>query len=223
MFMKMNVCFLSVMLTFLSVFPVNVRSQELKPITEQFMTICLETREAIADLDREAVIECRKKVADFHYDSSHSVEDFSSLMPAISGQEEIPESECKAIFEINYLDSLLAHNIDLAETPCDPHSFNRGAGMKDNCINLCYKAIPANKSLSYTCRGNGTMNLVVIAAERMDIGLKVTYLGESHQVDSTDGIGVKKLAWEMPKESGEITITIENPNRKTITCVIAAN
>lgn len=221
--MKMNVCFLSVMLTFLSVFPVNVRSQELKPITEQFMTICLETREAIADLDREAVIECRKKVADFHHDSSHSVENFSSLMPANSGQEEIPESECKAIFEINYLDSLLAHNIDLAETPCDPHSFNRGVSMNDNCINLCYKAIPANKSLSYTCRGNGTMNLVVITAERMDVGLKVTYLGESHQVDSTDGIGVKKLAWEMPKESGEITITIENPNRKTVTCVIAAN
>lgn len=205
----------------MTIAPQTAHSQELLPIMTEFKTLCLATREAIADLNRQGVIDCRNKIDAFYSKEDFSVEDLSGLEPADSGQADLPRSECKTIFDVEYLDSLLIHDLDLAETQADEHNMNRGGSGE--ALYLTYKAIPAKATMSYTFSGCCLMNLVVVAAQRKDINLTLSYEGQSYQIASDDAVGVKARAWNLPDDATPVTLTIENPNRIAVTCVIATN
>lgn len=201
-------------------FPKVGYGQEWRSVSEKFKSLCFLTREAIADLDRNLVIKCRNDIENFYFD--YCVKDFH-FEPVDSSQVDIPLSECQRIFEVQYLDSLLAHDLDFAIQPFESHSNIRGD--KGEKIHLIYKAIPAGKVMSYTFDGDSTMNLVLITAQRKDVKLTVSYLDKSFEVksESDEAKGVKTLAWDMPVDKSPVILTIENPSRIGVTCVIALN
>lgn len=206
----------------MAIAPLKASSQELLPFMNEFKTLCLATREAIADLDGDAVRECRNKIDAFRSRENYSVEALSGLEPANSQKSELPYSKCKAIFDVEYLDSLIANDIDFAKVKADEHNMNRG-GDGENVVYLTYKAISAGATASYTFSGCCVMNFVLVTAQRKDVKLSLQYEGETYEISSDEAVGVKTRAWNLPDDATPVTLTIENPNRIAVTCVIATN
>ena len=208
--------------------PQAASSQELTPVMEEFKTLCVQTRDAIGKRDREALDECRAGVYNFYLKDIGQL----NLIPVDTLQKEMPDSLLCAVFDLKYIDNLRDNDIDLSRVRYVGHSSNRDPNdqqhiPKSGCY-ICHKGIPAQSTVSYKifgCRNN--MRLVVVVAEKDDVNLTVTSLtaesGDApvEQSVTPSDMGLLVHTWKMPASQSEVELKFENPNKTSVTCVIA--
>ena len=214
------------LISFVGLLPQVAYTQELTPVMEEFKTVCTQTRDAIINTDGKSLQICRADVYNFYQKDIGNL----SMVPTDTLQKEMSDLLLHAIFDVSYIDSLLANDIDFSAITYVNHNSNREEGdanpPKSGCF-VCHKGIPAGSTMKYKitkCCNN--MRLIVVVAEKKDINLTITSkMAESgdlpieQKVTCSDGVLVQ--TWKMPVHESDVVLTFENPNKKDVTCVVA--
>lgn len=202
--------------------PDTAYGQELSAIMQEVKTLCLDTRNAVGKRDKNSIIECKDRVANFYRKYDNSVCNLK-LKPVAPNQEEVDSTRMRLIMDEKYLEYVENNSSDIGYTG---HSQNRGSS---GGLGLAHKGIPAKSTMSYSAEGcSNNMQLVVVVAEAEDINLSVTsklYDGDGtmvkQEVQPSGKFGEFTYLWRVPIGNGIVILTIENPNDKDVTCVIA--
>ena len=202
--------------------PQAALTQELTPVMEEFKAVCTQTRDAIINTDGQSLQVCRADVYNFYQKDIGNL----NMLPTETLQKEMPDSLLHAIFDVSYIDSLLANDIDFTVIKFITNNLNRGNPPKSGCF-VCHKGIPAESTMTYKITGcSNNMRLIVIVAEKKDINLTITSkMSESvdqpveQKVACSDGVLVQ--TWKMPAYYSDVVLTFENTNKSDVTCVIA--
>ena len=212
------------LISFVSLLPQVAYTQELTPVMEEFKSVCIQTRDAIINKDGQSLQGCRADIYNFYQKDIGNLNMISTDTP----QKEMPDSLLHAIFDVEYIDSLLVNDIDLSVITYVRHTSNRGEGdpPKSGCF-VCHKGITAGSTMKYKITGcSKNMRLVVVVAEKKDVNLTVTSkMSESGDLPVEQKVicsdGVLKHTWKMPSYSSDLVLTFENTNKNDVTCVIA--
>lgn len=205
---------LSVLLLVLTAFAAPLQAQQLSEPLETFKQNCLSERAFAQAADLDGLDRCAKA--------------FRRMSIAPLAHDVLTPHEADTLaraghlqFSAKYIDTLIICHLERMQIKSDLHITFRNT-MAD--ISISHQGIPARSHRSFTFRGLGQQEFLVISEDEGDLRIEVTHPAtNTHYVSGATDNGVQAFSWDIGEEESPCTLTIVNPTDRDILCVIASN